>query len=182
MTLDDAIKHAEEVAEEQEKAAKEWHENQVRKCELFPFVEMDYTHENECKKCADEHRQFAEWLKDYKRLIEQQSCDDCVSRAELLKKYEDRFIELQRAHQQDKQLGVNWCINTLKQMPPVIPTFPKDATNGNLMTAMFPDIKIREHEKTDICDAYIQIDIWDFSICVSKDWWDEPYKRGSENE
>lgn len=55
---------------------------------------------------------------------------------------------------------------------------PKGATNGDMFEAMFPDIKIREHEKTDICDAYIQIDIWDFSICVSKDWWDEPYKRG----
>lgn len=31
LTLDEAIKHCEEVAEEQEKAAKEWHENQVRR-------------------------------------------------------------------------------------------------------------------------------------------------------
>ena len=66
MTLDEAIRHAEEVAEEQEKAAKEWHENQVRKCELIPFAEMDYTHENECKECADEHRKLVEWLKELK--------------------------------------------------------------------------------------------------------------------
>ena len=66
MTIDEAIKHAEEVAEEQEKAAKEWHENQIRKCELIPFAEMDHTHENECKKCAKEHRQLAEWLKELK--------------------------------------------------------------------------------------------------------------------
>lgn len=66
MTLEEAIKHAEEVAEEQEKMAKEWHENQVRKCETIRFAEMDYTNENECKKCADEHRQLAEWLKELK--------------------------------------------------------------------------------------------------------------------
>jgi ferredoxin len=66
VTLDEAIKHAEEVAEEQDKAAKEWHENQVRKCELIRFAEMDYTHENKCKKCASEHRQLAEWLKELK--------------------------------------------------------------------------------------------------------------------
>ena len=66
MTIDEAIKHTEEVAEEQEKAAKEWRENQVRKCELIPFAEMDHTHENECKKCAEEHRQLAEWLKELK--------------------------------------------------------------------------------------------------------------------
>ena len=68
MTLDEAIKRAKKIAEEQEKAAKEWHENQVRKCELIRFAEMDYTHENECKKCADEHRQLTEWLKDYGNL------------------------------------------------------------------------------------------------------------------
>lgn len=43
MTLDEAIKRAKKIAEEQEKAAKEWHENQVRKCELIRFAEMDYT-------------------------------------------------------------------------------------------------------------------------------------------
>jgi len=80
MTLDEAIKHSEEMAEEQEKMAKEWHENQIRKCKLIPFAEMDYTHENECKKCAEEHRQLAEWLRELRRLKEQESCDDCVSR------------------------------------------------------------------------------------------------------
>jgi len=54
--------------------------------------------------------------------IEQEPCEDAVSRANLLKKFEDRFIELQKVHQADMQLGVNWCINTLKDMPPVTPT------------------------------------------------------------
>lgn len=67
MTLDEAIKRCEEVVEEQEKKAKEWHENQVRKCELIRFAEMDYTHENECKECASDHRHLAEWLKELKR-------------------------------------------------------------------------------------------------------------------
>lgn len=71
MTLDEAIKHCEEVAEELEKEAQEWHENQVRKCELISFAEMDYTHENECKECAFEHKQLAEWLKELKQLREQ---------------------------------------------------------------------------------------------------------------
>ena len=54
---------------------------------------------------------------------------------------------------------------------------PKNATNGDMIQAMFPNIKIHEHEKTDICDAYIQIDIWDFSIYVSKEWCNAPYKN-----
>lgn len=55
------------------------------------------------------------------KALEQPTSDDCASRADLLKIYENRFIELQKAHQTDKQLGVNWCINTLKDMPPVTP-------------------------------------------------------------
>ena len=47
MTLDEAIKHAEEVAEEKR-----------------------------CEKCAKEHRQLAEWLKELKQLREQELCED----------------------------------------------------------------------------------------------------------
>ena len=56
------------------------------------------------------------------KALEQPTSDDSVSRTDLLKIYENRFIELQKAHQTDKQLGVNWCINTLKDMPPITPT------------------------------------------------------------
>lgn len=60
MTLDEAIIHAEEVAEENEKRAS-W----------FWGKEGNPNYEN-CIKCAKEHRQLAEWLKDYKRLKEQE--------------------------------------------------------------------------------------------------------------
>ena len=50
---------------------------------------------------------------------------DSVNRVDLLKQFEDRFIELQKLKHikenkslEDEQLGVNWCINTLKDMPP----------------------------------------------------------------
>lgn len=56
MTLDEAISHAEEVAEEQEKY-----------CPTPEGVVDNH------KKCAEEHRQLAEWLKDYKRLKEEES-------------------------------------------------------------------------------------------------------------
>lgn len=70
MTLEEAIERYEKLSKEQEKEAKEWRENQVRKCELVHFAEMDYIRENECKKCAEEYRQLAEWLKDLKNLRE----------------------------------------------------------------------------------------------------------------
>ena len=74
MTIDEAICHAEEVAEEQEELYK-----------LCPASESEILHCNGtkdcktlkngkdkgCQKCAEEHRQLAEWLRDYKRLKEQ---------------------------------------------------------------------------------------------------------------
>lgn len=50
MTLDEAIKHAEEVAD------------------------------GKCDKCAEEHRQLAEWLRDYKKILAPNhigKCDRC---------------------------------------------------------------------------------------------------------
>lgn len=61
MTLDEAIRHAEEVAEEQDK-----------RVPYKIYDDDEWTEEQEnCHKCAVEHRQLAEWLKDYKRMLEQ---------------------------------------------------------------------------------------------------------------
>ena len=61
MTLDEAIKHAEVVAVEKESDAQN-----------LEYSKLDWRHEaNQCSECASQHRQLAEWLKDYKRLLEQ---------------------------------------------------------------------------------------------------------------
>lgn len=54
MTLDEAIKHEEEVAEQNE------------------WFDKNCLESMQCRECAAEHRQLAEWLKDYKRLLEQE--------------------------------------------------------------------------------------------------------------
>lgn len=73
MTLEEAIIHCEEVAEEQEKLYR-----------LCPASESDLFHcdgtgdckalkngkNRGCQKCADEHRQLAEWLKELKQYRE----------------------------------------------------------------------------------------------------------------
>ncbi len=70
MTLDEAITHCEEVAEEKDKS--------VELCRAVKATEDLIT---KCEDCAEEHRQLAEWLKDYKRLLEQEPktghCKDC---------------------------------------------------------------------------------------------------------
>jgi sugar-specific transcriptional regulator TrmB len=60
MTLDEAIKHADEVAKEQEKDE-----------QFYTMSRPDKERRDSCRKCAEEHRQLAEWLKNYKQLLEQ---------------------------------------------------------------------------------------------------------------
>ena len=66
MTLDEAIKHAEEVAKKQENNAK----NYPRPDRSVKGSGKKY---NAYLKCAEEHRQLAEWLKELKQLKEQVS-------------------------------------------------------------------------------------------------------------
>lgn len=61
MTLDEAIKHAEEVADEKEKESKVY--AKLRTYEDLTLFEHE---ETSCKSCAEEHRQLAEWLKELK--------------------------------------------------------------------------------------------------------------------
>lgn len=60
MTLDEAIKHCEEKAEELNKEV-------LKQANLCNAKEVA-----DCQECAKEHEQLAEWLKDYKRLLEEQ--------------------------------------------------------------------------------------------------------------
>ena len=56
MTLEEAIRHCEEVAEEYEDKIKRWKGD-------YPVCKAIMS----CQKCAYEHRQLAEWLKELKR-------------------------------------------------------------------------------------------------------------------
>ena len=58
MTLEEAIKHAEEVAEENSKRAKHIRAKMAS--------EVALSNATECETCADDHRQLAEWLTELK--------------------------------------------------------------------------------------------------------------------
>ena len=49
----------------------------------------------DCLKCAAEHHQLAEWLKDYKRLLERESCEDAINRQVVLEKLYEYFDPLE---------------------------------------------------------------------------------------
>jgi hypothetical protein len=104
LTLEEAIKHCEEVAEEQEDFDKfqcgyckpgcedgvrkdtcrfpsnipegcSWGECSEQNCPLFPG----------CLECASEHRQLAEWLRTLKEIWDSGDCNDCGNRGCLYK-------------------------------------------------------------------------------------------------
>jgi hypothetical protein len=111
MTLDEAIKHAEEVAKEKEKTAERIRDTMKS--------EIALNNADGCKACADEHRQLAEWLKDYKRLKEQQPSEDCIARQPLIERWNccaDMLLE-----EGDSAIVMKWIFDA----PPVTPTHKK---------------------------------------------------------
>jgi hypothetical protein len=80
MTLDEAIKHAKEVADKKEREKQKWETLLEIDCNYRAII----TEKVSCELCAEEHKQLAEWLTDYKRLLEQQPSDDTISRQAVL--------------------------------------------------------------------------------------------------
>ena len=69
MTLDRAIKHCEEIAEEQDKLCKRYDDASGYSRSHNEAIRT--TDAKKCEKCANEHRQLAKWLKELKQLREQ---------------------------------------------------------------------------------------------------------------
>ena len=112
MTLDEAIRHAEEVAKR-----------------LKTSCKRDWMGEDD-ERCASEHRQLAEWLKDYKRLLEQQPCEDAISRKSLkqkLQEHHDFFVNayggFSNLSRNDKSRvdEISNCIAMVINEPPITP-------------------------------------------------------------
>ncbi len=58
---------------------------------------------------------------------------------------------------------------------------PRDATNGDMIKAMFPSCKQKEYMSNDYFEMYFDADLKNASYMrVSKDWWNAPYKKGGE--
>lgn len=199
MTLDETIKHAEDVAEEKNKLAERIRNNMKS--------EIALNNATECEICADEHRQLAEWLKDYKRLLEQ----DTVSREAYTSEYfarkeaEQKLWELQQNVSEDcvsradarhfitesfrkNLLGMTFdkmfktLYKGINDLSPVIPIISKNATNGDMILTMFDTATVYGIDKENDC-IIICLDN-NFYQKFRYSWWNAQYteKRGDENE
>ena len=82
MTLDleSAIKHCEEVAEENTKAC----DRNICFQNEYNNIECDECYIERCNKYASEHRQLAEWLRELKAYRERDFCHYCGERDTLI--------------------------------------------------------------------------------------------------
>lgn len=69
-TLDEAIKHCLEVAEKNEISAITYKSCKEIKTNMYEKLTAEKA-ENDCRECATEHRQLAEWFKELKELREE---------------------------------------------------------------------------------------------------------------
>ena len=93
-----------------------------------------------------EFRQLAEWLKDYERLLEQQSCDDAISRQSVLD--DIARIGLWKSEPKEVQ-AVAECLRAVEALAPVTPQ-PK--TGQWLNDELIPnDISGHVHAECSIC-------------------------------
>lgn len=118
MTLDEAIKHCEEVVEKNENKAQEWHKQ--TKNRVVNFCEKAIQAENDCIECADEHKQLAEWLKELKQFKEQEPCEDVVSREEAI-----RVLKENCSHWDTNVMLIDIATDLLKKLPSVTLTRKK---------------------------------------------------------
>ena len=74
ITIDEAIKHCEEVAEKLEKQVKPYQCEAINK-KLYEVNKKEW---DECLECASEHRQLAEWLRELRAYREARvGCEYC---------------------------------------------------------------------------------------------------------
>ena len=105
MTLNGAIKHAEEVAEEQDKLCKRYDD-----ASGYSRSHNESTRAADakwCERCAKEHRQLAEWLKELKQLRQQASWIPIVYREPTQEEKDDYFA----------QNGEELCFMVESEMP-----------------------------------------------------------------
>lgn len=99
MDLESAIRYCEEVAETNE-----------RICDTEPSIGLPdiYKHKDAAKKCASEHRQLAEWLKELKAYREQRGKRMNVEEKERLIKKDIESIEnrVRHAFNQGYEMGL----------------------------------------------------------------------------
>lgn len=143
MTIDEAIKHCEEVAEELRNV--DMGELDALYCGDTECIEA---RKNDCIECAREHEQLAEWLKELRQFKEQEPCEDCVSRQAVTDTVENtiaKYIPIFIGRYEKIPLELALAI---KDVPPVVPERKK----GKWIVEVWNN---REHHTCSACQRVV---------------------------
>ena len=78
-----------------------------------------------------------------------------------------------------RKTALDMGIKALEQEP-----IPDNATNGEVIKAMFPNVSIHYHKANELVDDYVSVNIKDCDTQqdYSAEWWNAPYKAESEDK
>ena len=91
ISLDKAIKHAEDVAMQKEDDAVIYSNFKNHRKNLYE-KKLAENAEKECRQCAEDYKQFAEWLKELKQLREQTRWISVSERLPKIQNYSDYYL------------------------------------------------------------------------------------------
>lgn len=106
------------------------------------------------------------------RKSEEKKSEDCVSRQAVIEALNHHWLSGSCSRR-----IIDEQIDKVKALPPVTPTIPKGATNGDMIKAMFPNLEIEIEGNNITC--WIDEHKW---LGFDYVWWNAPYeeKRGDE--
>ena len=160
MTLDEAIIHFEKEAEEQMQRI-----DNLSDIPRFGSSDEDIKLIEKCEECAEEHRQLAEWLKDYKRLKE--PCEDAISRREAIKiftyNYKGERIPDYDCDNFPVQIAIKKVKKMLRELPPVK---PQERTGHWIDDGYYADNSNESVWRCSECDHHIiEYDMQGYKFC-----------------
>jgi len=150
----------------QEPSGKVYEEHKL----ILELLEENEDFQNYINKANHTNSQLIQLIEKHK--MNRDTCDDCVSIAEL-----------------EKWLDLNFSFGGAcrklelferleKELPRVTPTFPKGATNGDMIKAMFPNGEYGTNGN--FVHVYISYFAIIQTMTFDLSWWNAPYKRGFE--
>lgn len=150
MTIDEAIKHCEEIATDQDKLSKRCDDASGYSRSHNKSIRTNDAKKHE--KCGQDFRQLAEWLRELKTYKEQEPCEDAISREATIK-----YLNINMAwYDEDGEIAdseekIKAITDLVNGVPPCT---PKQKT-GEILTdyAIFTDINGFERivKKTTYC-------------------------------
>ena len=108
---------------------------------------------SKCYKCAEDHEQLAEWLKELKAYKEGEECDDCISRKEAIKSMKDLRDNYARKGNVEYHPHIDFVLDILIGLPSVTPKIRTGKWHREFMKEQVP-MSVMEDIKAEIKQIY----------------------------